>query len=297
MPQGAVPFLKKTCPIGYTIDASTGLCTLFNPWVASGLVGIGLLGLSVGAFLGRRRALQQNPRGDALAVAGISGLGAGIAAGLITKALLGPSPTPKPLIAEEVAFKRRARDVGIANRELARIAVEAGARPVVEATVSCQTGCVCITSTPQWCTTAQAFIRPNDVRFAVDFVPSTSAPPQYKFVDDVAQWIGFFKYEAEPFIDEWCPPLITYNAGVGDCEDLSLLTVSVLLVGGVDARFVVGTFHDPKGDFGHAWVEGVDKEGSFLIEATNGNLYRGARPSMYTPILQVRQGVCKWSNK
>jgi len=296
MPQG-VPFLNKKCPFGYTIDATTGLCTLFNPWVVSGVcLGAGALGLGIGSAVARNR-VQPNPREAVIAV---SALGAGLAVGLIARALMAPSlptassaPIPDKVVESrlmQASLKHERPPPASVTTQLVKL--ETGA--TLPGVPPCEPGCVCIASTPDWCTTAQAFIRPRDVGFMVSYVVQTSAPPKYDFVANVAQWISFFKYQPDPLGDVWCPPLQTYSRGMGDCEDLSLLTTSVLVAGGVDTSLTVGTVQDPRGDFGHAWVEGTDALGWFLIEATNGKLYRGQRPAIYEPVLRVRGGRCAW---
>lgn len=92
---------------------------------------------------------------------------------------------------------------------------------------------------------------------------------------------GALRYIPDPEgpLDFWCSPKTTLERGGGDCDDLAVLGASILRASGMTGRVVVGT-HD--GD-GHAWVEGRDERGSFLLEATSGDLARTWRPSAYVP--------------
>jgi hypothetical protein len=294
MPQG-VPFLNKNCPFGYSVDSSTGLCTLFNPITVGGIaLGAIALGFGVGTVLAHRR-VHPNPSLAREAVIAGSGLGAGLLVGLVTRAALAPAQPASSAqpISDKVVQARLVKTSRREQRahEPMQFAMVKTAAPVTP----CEAGCICVSTTPEWCTTAQRFIRPNDVADLVSFVQPSAVPPQYDFVANVAQWIGFFSYASDPEGDTWCPPLHTLSARSGDCEDLSLLVTSVLVAGHVTTNLVVGTVHDPRGDFGHAWVEGSDAQGFFLIEATNGKLYRGQRPAMYDPTLTVRAGgICFW---
>src|SRR5579884_3269178 len=243
MPQG-VPFLNKSCPFGYSVDPSTGLCTLFNPITVGGIaLGAIALGFGVGTVLAHHR-VQRNPSVAREAVIASSGLGAGLLAGLVTRAALAPSQSASSTqpIADKVV---QARIVKTARREQASLQPMQFAMVKTAATVSpCEPGCICVSTTPEWCTTAQRFIRPSDVANLVSFVPPSTIPPQYDFVANVAQWIGFFSYESDPAGDTWCPPLHTLSMRAGDCEDLSLLVTSVLVAGHVTTNLVVGTVHE-----------------------------------------------------
>jgi|SRR5271157_257871 len=289
MPSG-VPFLNKTCPFGYTIDGTTGLCTLFNPWTVGAVVlGCSAVGVGLGEAAAHARGFHRNPTASQGALIATSALGAGLAVGLLAKAFMArplPAASPAP-VPSNVVQARRAQD---AQRLVRAVS------PALVGMAPCEYGCFCISSVTDWCTAGKKFIRPQDVSFMVSFVAPTTAPSQYDFVANVAQWIGFFTYEADPQGDTWCPPTQTFATGTGDCEDLSLLVVSVLNAGGVSASLTIGMFLDPGGAFGHAWVEGVDANGSFLIEATNGKLYRGQRPALYSPSLHVSGGTCAWGS-
>jgi hypothetical protein len=60
---------------------------------------------------------------------------------------------------------------------------------------------------------------------------------------------------------------------------MAVLGASILRASGQIGRVVVGTL----GGVGHAWTEGCDDQGPFLLEATNGELFRWYRPADYLP--------------
>lgn len=91
---------------------------------------------------------------------------------------------------------------------------------------------------------------------------------------------GRFRYVSDPKnCDYWSEPLATVTRGTGDCEDWSIVAASVLRAVGLPQLNLVLGRSDGEG---HAWVEGVDRHGWFLLEATNGAVYRH-RPSGYVP--------------
>jgi transglutaminase-like putative cysteine protease len=132
----------------------------------------------------------------------------------------------------------------------------------------------------------QQLVRPWEVRHLIN---RNAHPLQVAYSppvpEQVAQWLRSqfadrqLSYYSDPSgFDCWYSPATTLRRRAGDCEDLTLLTVSLLLAAGVSARVAIGTV--PGG--GHAWVEGEDAHGGFLIEATSGELHRYQRPSEYT---------------
>ncbi len=134
----------------------------------------------------------------------------------------------------------------------------------------------------------QSLVRPEEVRHLIRWTPPSRVvtfQPQ-PFAGQTARWLqgklerGELSYIADPngFLDYWCAPGLTLRRGGGDCEDLTLLIVSLLIAGGVQANVAIGT----AGGGGHAWVEGVDAQGGFVIEATTGELHRHWRPGGYT---------------
>jgi len=131
----------------------------------------------------------------------------------------------------------------------------------------------------------QRLVRPWEVEHLIDR-RATPALVAYRspVPEQVAQWLSTqlasrqLSYQSDPSgFDCWYSPATTLRRRAGDCEDLTLLTVSILLAAGVSARVAIGTILGG----GHAWVEGADAHGGFLIEATSGDLYRQRRPVQY----------------
>jgi transglutaminase-like putative cysteine protease len=74
----------------------------------------------------------------------------------------------------------------------------------------------------------------------------------------------------------WVSPTQTLQRGGGDCDDLSSLALSLLYAMGLrSADMLVGTYCGGQLCDGHAWAEGRDRSGHFLLETTNGTLLRG----------------------
>lgn len=88
-------------------------------------------------------------------------------------------------------------------------------------------------------------------------------------------------------LDRWCTPSATLARGGGDCDDLAVLCVSVLRAAGLRAWVVVGW----RGRESHAWVEGHDERGAFLLEATSGEVWglKGARPAPYRGVALLEE--------
>ncbi|WP_224364884.1 transglutaminase-like domain-containing protein [Hyalangium versicolor] len=135
----------------------------------------------------------------------------------------------------------------------------------------------------------QYLVRPNEVD---QFITRTPSPfvPQYTrpFAEQVAEWLrsrlssGKLSYEPDPNgpLDYWSAPSHTLAWSGGDCEDLTILGVSLFAAVGMAAQVTVGTYWNGSSSGGHAWIEGLDKRGFFLIEATTGDMYR-RRPGNY----------------
>ena len=78
------------------------------------------------------------------------------------------------------------------------------------------------------------------------------------------------------------PEQLLLDGGRGDCDDLTLFAFSLSLVDGyIEAEMVIGEVLTPEGWQGHAWLEGRDCDGGFLIEATTAAVIRGIRPAHY----------------
>lgn len=151
------------------------------------------------------------------------------------------------------------------------------------------------------CRAARDLVRPDEVAdLIVDyFVPAPYrwlAPRRLARADYVALWLreqfatGTLRYIADPTgpaRDYWCSPSATFERGGGDCDDLGILACSMMRVTSA-AWLVVGTWNRA----GHLWVEGVDELGGFMIEATNGALYRGIRPRGYKVELLANDLAC-----
>lgn len=124
---------------------------------------------------------------------------------------------------------------------------------------------------------AQMLIRPEDVRHLI--VPARPQGP-YEAIfgppDGVADRVAafmrtFIRYEPDPpTYDRWCTPARTLKKQAGDCDDMALLAVSLVIAAGAHGEFVFGTMNG----VGHAWVEGRDEFGEFRLEATNGRVDR-----------------------
>jgi transglutaminase-like putative cysteine protease len=93
--------------------------------------------------------------------------------------------------------------------------------------------------------------------------------------------------------DWWCGPESTWERGCGDCDDLAIFQLSLLHALGAKAWAVIGAARGDDGDFvGHMWVEGKDRRGFFLLEATSGSIYR-YRPDNYFPAEYVYRDSCR----
>lgn len=155
----------------------------------------------------------------------------------------------------------------------------------------------CVTWTlADQCTAVRQYVRSGDVspwvrvqqgesgssRIAVGSGSSRTA------VGSVARYMrnaltsGRLRYIKDPEgCDLWMPPWETFGRGGGDCDDLAIITARLCDMCGLRWMIVVGTVYPHSSKDGHAWVEGEDDDGFFLIEATNkdDNLwgYRHAR--------------------
>lgn len=128
-------------------------------------------------------------------------------------------------------------------------------------------------------------IRPAEVAHLIEWVPRL--PASWSAAANVAEYLqtafhtGQLAYIPDPKeCDLWCSPRVTFARGGGDCDDLAALAVSILHAMGVEAHLAVGVYCDGDKCSGHAWVEGRDKQGGFLLEATSGTVQR-IRPSAY----------------
>lgn len=144
----------------------------------------------------------------------------------------------------------------------------------------------------------QQLIRPEDIGHLItrEAAPAVSGAT---FTDRVADWLasqiqaGHLVYRRDPlFRDVWQRPRFTLLQGGGDCEDLAFVVLSLLVHEGITAQLAIGQLITPSGAVGHAWVEGDDASGGFLIEATSGNLHRHQRPLPYHLTVLMGRNTC-----
>lgn len=153
------------------------------------------------------------------------------------------------------------------------------------------------------CYAIAELVRPWEVADLVQEVPRWLLPRGHALAADVARWLGSqlsagtLRYIPDPVrpygYDHWCSSAATLERGGGDCDDMAILGASLLLAGGVDAWVVVGSLRQGWQVGGHAWIEGVDERGGFLIEATSGCLLRHVRPPQYNASLMLGPGCCE----
>jgi len=102
--------------------------------------------------------------------------------------------------------------------------------------------------------------------------------------DVIADWLRRLRYLPDlRNRDVWQAPLATLWRGGGDCEDLSIVALSLLGAMGGSGALVVGLMFARMGTIGHAWVEGWDSAGWFHLDATTSALTRFGRPPAYVP--------------
>lgn len=130
------------------------------------------------------------------------------------------------------------------------------------------------------------YVRAEDVMHLLQ--PGAARPPGYTAGDAVARWLrgkfgdGSLRYiDDPPECDLWGRPATTLRRGGGDCDDLAILVASILRAMRVSSFVVVGRLCQQQRCGGHAWVEGQDEAGWFMIECTTGEISRGALPAGY----------------
>jgi hypothetical protein len=132
-----------------------------------------------------------------------------------------------------------------------------------------------------------ATVRPHEARPIARGLMAVWRQTSASFGQVLSWWFrsqfaaGALRYIPDPVgpLDFWCSPETTLERGGGDCDDLAVMGASILPAAGWPGRIVVGTY----GRQGHAWVEGFDERGWFLLEATTGGLFRHRRPVAYRP--------------
>lgn len=156
--------------------------------------------------------------------------------------------------------------------------------------------CSCVGPDPEErCRAIQHLLRPQEVAHLVKWShshPRTRAASAAQ----VARWLrqrfacGLLRhFHDPPTCDRWCSPAQTLRQGGGDCDDLSILAAAILAQMQTPAVVVTGLLSCRNRLVGHAWVEGNDEGGWYLLEATTGKLFRRARPPTY--LAQHFQGI------
>lgn len=149
------------------------------------------------------------------------------------------------------------------------------------------------TSGTQWCAPsnihgwmrgARVLLRPEEVSHLFPMVLTNLGRLAAGDAVAVAMQVllgGYLRYERDPqSCDTWRSPRRTLMLTYGDCEDLAGVVGSLLIGIGIEATLVVGWWHGE----GHAWIEGHDAQGWFLIEGTSGKIHRWYRPTDYAPV-------------
>ena len=150
------------------------------------------------------------------------------------------------------------------------------------------TSCRCVGPTLlDRCVAIRQYVRPEDVKHLIKVVPLHQLPRGYTSAGSVAQWMrghlasGSLRYIPDPpTCDRWGRPAETFRRGGGDCDDLAILVASCCRAMNVRMAVIVGIMCNSEECGGHAWVEGEDEAGGFLIEATTGDIRR-VRPPEY----------------
>ena len=130
---------------------------------------------------------------------------------------------------------------------------------------------------------AAALVRPGEVAT----VSASLAPwihEGFAEAELVAGWLFGLSYIPDSIHrDVWQSPLATIARGGGDCEDLAIAALSVLLGLGCSGAIIVGIMFSRNGPIGHAWLEGWDSAGWFHMEATTSMVTRLGRSPAYIP--------------
>lgn len=135
---------------------------------------------------------------------------------------------------------------------------------------------------------ARALVRPREVAHLFTQVPDILMPRNYSVAGNIATWFvnsfagGTLTYRPDPpGRDIWCSPALTLFTGGGDCDDFAILGASMIEYAGAAPQVAIGYYCDGRTCQGHAWIEGQDGQGWFLLEGTSGALYRFFRPANY----------------
>ena len=167
--------------------------------------------------------------------------------------------------------------------------------------MSCKNNqCRCVGSTLiDRCVAIRQFVQPDDVAHLIYQKQRTPFDWNHSRAGSLSNWfknrfaIGKLRYIPDPTdCDQWGRPSHTLARGGGDCDDLAILGASLCRAMKVPMAVVVGRVCNRRTCEGHAWVEGEDEHGWFLLEATNGNLFRNGLPSDYRRELFLTPEQC-----
>jgi transglutaminase-like putative cysteine protease len=116
--------------------------------------------------------------------------------------------------------------------------------------------------------------------------------PRCAEAEAIAGWLRQLHFINDPpGLDVWRGPLATLSLGGGDCEDFSLLALSLLLALGGQGIMMSGILLSSHGPIGHAWTEGFDRAGWFQLDGTNGFVGRFQRSPAYIPYAAFPPGL------
>ena len=152
------------------------------------------------------------------------------------------------------------------------------------------------------CSAILELTRPYEVADRIKRLPRYLLPKNYTVAGELAAFFrrGDLKYKHDPNddYDYWYSPRATLIRQGGDCEDFSIFALSILEATGIPSYMVTGTWNGG----GHAWVEGKDERGWFMLETTEGKLYRNPehplwqrcimRPPGYQARLAISRDLC-----
>ena len=148
-----------------------------------------------------------------------------------------------------------------------------------------------------WFQAVQLLLRPHEVTAIAVQTADVARRMGLPLAQACASWlewqlaVGHLSYLFDPAgQDMWWSPRATFARRGGDCEDLAIMACSVLLAAGRPSTMVFGLVRLDDGWLGHAWVEGIDEHGGFLLEATSGRLFRGGRPPNYRASVAISKG-------
>lgn len=149
------------------------------------------------------------------------------------------------------------------------------------------------------CVAIRQFVQPDDVAHLIRWRRQTPFDWNQSRAGSISNWFqnqfsaGKLRYIADPIdCDQWGRPALTLARGGGDCDDLAILAASFCRAMDVPMAVIVGRLCNRGRCEGHAWVEGEDEHGWFLLEATNGTITRNTLPNDYRRELLLTPEKC-----